>query len=173
MKIALIGFMGTGKSSVAHLLAESLSYSCIEMDEAVLAKTHCKDMAAVFAKGGELLLRETEIALAREYRTLEETVISTGGGVVLNKIILDYLKENGGIVLFLETSFSEIQKRIEHDETPRPLFQNPDQARTLYEFRLPLYRNYADFTITTDGKTPESIRDEILDYVKSQRELHQ
>ncbi|CAN5173727.1 shikimate kinase [soil metagenome] len=161
MKITLIGFMGSGKTSVAEHLARVLNLNMIEMDWLVLHSVGCKDMAELFAKGGELLLREWEIKLAEELRETDNVVISAGGGVVMNKIILDYLKEKSGKIIFLHSEFETIKERIEKDKTPRPLFQNIEEAKELYEFRLPLYKRYADYEIMTDGKTVIDIVNEI------------
>ena len=143
MKIVLIGFMGSGKSTVAQQLAKMLDISWIEMDEIVYQKTKTRNMHEVFAKGGELLLRETEIGIAKEYAPKENLIISTGGGVVLNKIILDYFKETGGKVIFLNARFEQIVQRLEGDDS-RPLWKDLTSLRTLYDFRLPLYLSYAD-----------------------------
>jgi shikimate kinase len=167
MKYVLIGFMGSGKTSVATALAQKLGFSVIEMDTLVYQKTGCADMSEVFAKGGELLLRETEIALAKEYRAASHVVISTGGGVVMNKIILDYLKEHQGQVIFLESSFKTVADRVATDSTPRPLFQNLAQAEMLYQLRLPLYRAYSDIQIQTDQKTVDQIVQEITQFIES------
>lgn len=154
MKMILIGFMGSGKTSVAKKLGTSLQLPIIEMDELVLQKTGTKSMHEVFAKGGELLLRETEIAIAKEYAALENHIISTGAGVVLNKITLDYLN---GKVFFLNAAFQTIADRLANDNE-RPLFK---EAESLYHFRKPLYLKYADFVIDVDKKTVEEIAEEI------------
>src|SRR3990167_5099498 len=143
MNIVLIGFMGSGKSTVAKRLAKLLGISWVEMDELVYQKTNTRNMHEVFALGGELLLRETEIAIAKEYASKENLVISTGGGVVLNQIILDYLKEAGGKVIFLNARFEQIVTQLEGDNS-RPLVRDLTSTKKLYDFRLPLYLNYAD-----------------------------
>lgn len=152
----LIGFMGSGKSTVAKRLSELLGVSWVEMDELVYQKTGARNMHEVFAKGGELLLRETEIAIAKEFVSRENLVISTGGGVVLNKIILDYFKETGGKVIFLHAKFEQIAKRLEGDDS-RPLFKDVTNAKKLYDFRLPLYLNYADEVIDVGSRTADEI----------------
>ena len=156
MNIVLIGFMGSGKSSVARALSKLLGISWVEMDELVYQKTNSRNMHEVFAKGGELLLRETEIAIAKEYASEENLIISTGGGVVLNKIILDYFKETGGRVIFLNARFEQIAKQLEGDDS-RPLFKDLGNAKKLYDFRLPLYLNYADEIIDVDFRSADEI----------------
>jgi shikimate kinase len=108
-------------------------------------------MQEVFAKGGELLLRETEIALAKEYAAKKELVISTGGGVILNKIIIDYFKQSDAHIIYLEATFETIGERLKHD-TSRPLF-----GQDAYDQRLPLYRRYADIYVDTNSASPQDI----------------
>lgn len=167
MKCILIGFMGSGKTSVAQALSQRLGYSVVEMDTLVYQKTGCADMNQVFAKGGELLLRETEIEIAKEYRAANKVVISTGGGVVMNKIILDYLQEHNGCIIFLESTFQTVAKRVAADSTPRPLFQNKAQAEALYQLRLPLYRAYSDIQIQTDNQPIDQIVEKIIQFIDS------
>lgn len=152
MNIVLIGFMGSGKSTVAQALSSLLGLAHVEMDQLVHQKTQTQTMDELFAKGGELLLRQTEIAIAQEIASQKGAVISTGGGVVLNKIVIDYFKRDGAKVVFLDASLDEIAKRLEKDRS-RPLFGDPK----LYNFRLPLYRTYADLVVETDRKTPQEI----------------
>jgi shikimate kinase len=160
MKIVLIGFMGSGKSTVAKVLSQRLGLSFLEMDELVYQKTNTRNMHEVFAIGGERLLREMEIAIAKEYASKDNLVISTGGGIVLNQIALDDLRERSGKVIFLNAGFEEIVKRLAGDGT-RPLFQSVEQARKLYDFRWPLYLAYADAVIEVDSRSAEAITSEI------------
>lgn len=160
MKIILIGFMGSGKSSVAKTIGHFLKWTILEMDDLVFQKTNTKNMHEVFEKGGELLLRETEIVIAQEYASTDNVVISTGAGVVLNKIILDYLKKPDGKIFFLNATFQTIAVRLA-DDALRPLFKNSVEAESLYHFRQPLYLKYADQVIEVDKKSVEEIAQEI------------
>ena len=160
MNLILIGFMGSGKSSAAKALGRLLNRTAVEMDEIVYEKTNTENMHEVFEKGGELLLRETEIAIAKEYASKKDLIISTGGGVVLNKIILDYFKKTGGKAIFLQAAFDTIAKRLEEDDT-RPLFKQLESARKLYEFRMPLYLHYADEIVDANARTADEIALEI------------
>jgi len=166
MKISLIGFMGSGKSSVARILGKLLDKEVLEMDQEILKRNDFQSMAELFAQGGEILLREQEISLAHELQEKDNIVVSCGGGVVMNKIVIDYLKKNHGIVIFLDSTFDELEKRIQKDGTPRPLFQDREQAQKLYEFRLPLYRAYAHIIVNTDGKSTSTLATEIIQLLK-------
>ncbi|MGA8164114.1 MAG: shikimate kinase [Waddliaceae bacterium] len=156
MNIVLIGFMGCGKSAAAQYLSHLLGLPYIETDELVYQKTNTRNMHEVFALGGELLLRETEIAIAKKYASKENLIVSAGGGLVLNKITLDYFKNAGGKVFFLNAGFDTIVKQLAGDDS-RPLFKDMASAKKLYDFRLPLYLNYADEVIDVDSLSPDEI----------------
>lgn len=156
MKRVLIGFMGSGKSTVARSLSQLLDIPWIEMDDLLCQKTSTKTMHQLFALGGELLLRETEIAIAKEYASTENVIISTGGGVILNQIIFNYFKTTDTKVTFLHASFEQIVSRLKGDDS-RPLFKDLVNAKKLYDFRLPLYLHCADEIIDVDFQTPDEI----------------
>lgn len=164
MNIVLIGFMGSGKTRLAEILSKKLKMKFEEMNDMVVKKSKRKDINEIFDKDGETHFRELEIEVAKDLRKVENAVIATGGGVVSNKIVIDYLKENGYIV-FLRVSFSEARKRLKefHD---RPNFRDPRHALQLYKFRKSLYRAYADDSVRTDNKTLEEIAEEIIDLFK-------
>jgi shikimate kinase len=166
MNIVLIGFMGSGKTVVAEALSKRLKLKHIEMDELVLKKSGRKTINEIFDKDGEIRHRELEIEVASDLAKTDNSIISTGGGVVYNKIILDYLRING-YTIHLRTSFAEARRRLEkfHD---RPLFRDIRLARKLYSFRKPLYREYSDAFVRTDGKTILQVRDAILDLIEEE-----
>lgn len=166
MSIVLIGFMGSGKSTVAKHLSQLLGFPWLEMDALIYQKTNTQNMHEVFALGGELLLRETEIAIAKEYAERKNLIISTGGGVVLNKIVLDYFKKLDGKVIFLNASFETIVQRLAGDDS-RPLFKHVENAKKLYDFRLPLYLSYADQVIDVDILSAEKIAGKIKEIVSN------
>ena len=158
--------MGSGKSTVAKRLSQLLGLAAVDMDELVYKKTGSRNMHEVFAKGGELLLRETEIAIAKEYASKDHLIISTGGGVVLNKITLDYFKKTNGQVIFLNAAFEQISKQLEEDDS-RPLFKDLASAKKLYDFRLPLYVNYADEIIDVDFRSADEIALQIQEMINA------
>lgn len=161
--IVLIGFMGSGKSTVAEMLSKKLQRRRIETDGEVLVSSKRKSIADIFAQDGEMAFRELELKIASSLKDVNDTVISTGGGMVVNKLCIDYLKRNG-IIVYLETSFEAIEKRLEGDDT-RPLFSDLDKARKLFGFRKHLYEEYADIRITTDNQTAEEITNSIMEQI--------
>ncbi len=179
MKIILIGFMGAGKSFFSKRLAECLGLERVETDELAIKKSGRNSVKEIITQDGEIKLRELEIEIAKELQEKDGVVIDTGGGVVLNKIILDYLKKDG-VVVFLNSSLEIIEKRLQGDEV-RPIWQDKERFRQQYGLSLPLYRQYADMEVDTswplffspDGKshemTPEAekILEEIIKKIKA------
>ncbi|MFH1188331.1 MAG: shikimate kinase [bacterium] len=161
--IVLIGFMCAGKSTVGDALASKICKKFCEMDDAVRSLSEKTSTMEIFDEEGERQFREYEIQIAKRLSKERDAVIATGGGVVMNKINIDYLRETGKII-FLQVSFEEVQRRLQHDR-PRPLFRDVDLARDLYTFREPLYRKYSDIMINVDNKTPETIVNEIINMV--------
>lgn len=164
MNIILIGFMGSGKSTVGKQLARNLFMDFIDMDDVTLSLSKRKSIAEIFAKEGEVRFRELEIRAAKLLAKRTNTVIASGGGIVLNKIILDYLGKTGSIVS-LDTTFEEVVERIGHMEN-RPLFQDKVKTKKLFDFRQPLYTAYADISVTTDKMPIKEIAQEITERMK-------
>ena len=151
MNIIFIGFMGSGKSTVGKLLAQRQLREHIEMDDLILHRSGRSSISEIFTQDGEIRFRELEMEIAKEVSNKKNNVISSGGGVVMNKINIDYLKI-GGPIVYLKTSFHELERRLEGDTT-RPLFQNKKKARELYDMRAVLYETYADHVVKTDNKS--------------------
>ena len=151
--------MGSGKTTVANILAKKLNLEVIEMDDLIVKKTG-KSISQIFNEDGETRFRELEIKVAKSLAKKDKCIISTGGGVVINKININHLKENGTII-FLKTSFLEINKRLKNIKD-RPLFNNKKATKKLFIFRQKIYEEYADLIINTDKKSVEKIIYEII-----------
>jgi shikimate kinase len=149
MKIILIGFMGSGKTSVGIQLAKNLAYDFVDTDDLVSQAANMS-IPMIFERHGETHFRELEIEVARSLRKRSNVVIATGGGMVINNLCIQYLTENKGRVLYLESSFREISERVAKQAVERPLFKDSSVALKLYEFRKQLYRQYSDNIIYTD-----------------------
>jgi len=162
-KIILIGFMGSGKTKVAKFLSKKLRIPLYSLDELIVEKVK-KTIPQIFREMGELAFREYEIEVAKNLRDVFPAVIDCGGGVVMNKIILDYLREKNGKIIYLETSFAVIQKRLKNDDN-RPLFKDLNQARKLYDLRKKLYQAYCDLKVNTDKKTVAEVAYEIISQI--------
>lgn len=166
MNIILIGFMGTGKSTVAPLVARKLNMEYVEMDQ-LIEKKAGKSIDEIFRDEGETVFREYEVAVARDLKNINNAIVSCGGGVVMNKIIIDDLKHNG-VVVGMFADFETIFKRVESD-LPRPLFKDRKVAEKLYNFRKPLYEFYSDKKVNTDKRSVEEVAEEIIKEMKNEK----
>lgn len=158
-KIVLIGFMGAGKSHLAALLSEKLKLDCVETDALIVARSGRASVRDIFERDGETRFRELELEVARDLRARRRVVISTGGGIVMNKLAIDYLREES-LVVFLDATLDTLLSRLEN-ATDRPLLRTREETAALYHLREPLYRHYASVCAVTDGKTPEALAEEV------------
>ncbi len=156
--IALIGFMGTGKTAVGKILAEKLGKEFIELDT-LIEKKAGKSIPAIFRDEGEIRFRELEIEATRDVAGNKNTIIACGGGIVLNKINIDRLGKEC-VIVGLTASPAVILKRTSAEKDGRPLLAVADRARQIVEllkFRRPFYQRAADITINTSRLGPESV----------------
>jgi shikimate kinase len=160
-KVSLIGFMGSGKSSVAPPLATRLGFAHVDLDTLVVHQSGGSSIPEIFRTVGEPAFRDLESSIAQSVAAMQGVVISTGGGIIGRPENMVSLKTNGGICVLLDASFEELMRRIPN-ASERPLLQDPDRAKELYSLRQPLYRTYADITIPTEGRTIEEICSEIV-----------
>lgn len=171
--IALIGFMGTGKTAVGRALAKKLGKSFIELDPMIEQKAG-KTIPEIFREDGEIAFRELEIMITKEAAGEKDSVIACGGGVVLNKINIDRLKEEA-VIVYLTASPKVILKRTLHDDEERPLLKVADPTQTIREllrFRQPFYERAADITINTSRLSIEAIAAQIITRLKEYEGFH-
>src|SRR4030042_99996 len=138
--IALIGFMGTGKTVVGKVLARKLDKKFIELD-ALIEKKAGKSIPEIFRQDGEIRFRDLEIEAVRDIATKKDVVIACGGGSILNTIKFESLKKES-VIICLSASPSVILKRTSRDMDGRPLLNVADreqQIKKLLEFRRPFY----------------------------------
>lgn len=165
--IALIGFMGTGKTSVAKVLARRLGKAYFELDDIIVKKAG-KSISEIFRREGEARFRELEIEAATEVAAQKNAVIACGGGIVINKINVDHLAQEN-VIICLTASPAEIYERTSREQGVRPLLNVADrlkQIKTMLKTRRPLYRRAADILIDTTGLTVESVADKIIGALK-------
>lgn len=161
--IALIGFMGTGKTAVGELLAGRLGKEFIELD-ALIEKQAGKTIPEIFNQDGEIAFRELEIEVTRDAAERENTVIACGGGVVLNQINIDRLRKRS-VIVHLTASPEAILQRTSSDRDERPLLVAEDKAakvKALLEFRRPFYERAADITVDTSGLKVTGVVEQII-----------
>ncbi|MDE0635277.1 MAG: shikimate kinase [Candidatus Poribacteria bacterium] len=158
--IVLVGFMGTGKTSIAKRLASQLRMRYVDTDN-VIEKDSQRHISDIFEQDGETFFRELESEAVSKVSKLDNHVISTGGGVVLKETNVAQLKENG-IIFCLTATPEEIYRRVSH-QTHRPLLQTPDAMetiRSMFAERAPYYAQ-ADHTVQTTDRSFEEITADI------------
>lgn len=164
--IALIGFMGTGKTSVAATLATRLGKSLVTLDS-LIAHQAGKPIAQIFAEEGELRFRELEIATIKEIACRQNLVIDCGGGVVLNQINMLRLRQTS-LIVWLTASPAAIYQRLSQTDEIRPLLQGGDalaKIQTLLKFRKPLYQAAADWSLATARLSVSQVSDRIIERI--------
>ena len=165
--IALIGFMGTGKTVVGKALAERLGKGFIELDALIERKTG-KTIPEIFQQDGEIGFRELEIEVTKEVSGKKNVVIACGGGIVLNKINIDRLRKEC-LITYLTASPEVILKRTATDASERPLLNAANKTLTVEEllrFRKPFYERAADITIDTSKLSIGSVVEQIIGKMK-------
>ena len=164
MKIAVIGFMGSGKSIVANGVSQKLGIESFEMDQMILSKSARSSIEEIFLKDGELAFRNMEMEVSRELMEVRSGIISTGGGVVMNQLNMLYLKK-GGFVIYLRLDFEEVLNRV-GECRDRPLLRDKKLAKKLYNLRCPLYEYYSDLRIEAgEMKTEERSVEAVVECV--------
>ena len=161
----LIGFMGTGKSTIAAKLKEALKVEQIEMD-ALIAEEAGMSIPDIFEKFGESHFRDLETEMLRKFKEKKPVVVSCGGGAVLRDENIEIMKGQGKIILLTATP-ETIYERVK-DSNDRPVLNgnmNVAYISELMEKRRARYEMAADIVITTDGKDADEICNEILEAV--------
>jgi len=160
-KVILIGFMGSGKSTVARRLGELLAHPVVEMDEVIVERSGLPSVAEIFAQRGEAAFRDLESAVAESLAAASDVIVSTGGGVVTRDRNMEHLRANGGTVFLLHAPFDTVAARNAGLET-RPLFRDGSRARQLFEARAPLYARWADETLDSASRSVDDLCSGIL-----------
>jgi len=166
--IALIGFMGSGKTAVGQVLAKKLGWQLIEIDSIIERKTG-KSIADIFQYDGEIYFRELEIEAIKNISTGSRQVIGCGGGLVLNTINIDRLRKTS-IIINLFASPEIILKRTARNHGSRPLLnvdQPAERIRELLKFRKPFYASAADITINTSKMKIDTVANTIINRLKN------
>ena len=164
--IALIGFMATGKSTVGKAIKKRLgkSYRFVETDQVVIEITG-KSIPKIFAEDGEAKFRDYEIEACKRVARLSKVIISCGGGVVLNQVNIDVLKQSCYIILLTATPEVIYDRAMREGIKNRPIIDKKDPLKEIEKnlhYRNPYYYSSTEIVIDTSEKQIEEIVDEIL-----------
>lgn len=161
MPIALIGFMGCGKSTVAHYFEKHYKIQVMEMDRKI-EEQEGKTISEIFQQEGELYFRRLETELLGSIQK-KPLIVSCGGGVAMRDENVKLLKEKG-LIIYLEVSPETVYYRTKNDSS-RPLLQGKktvEDIRELMAMRVEQYRKVADIIINVDKKTIPQICRELI-----------
>jgi shikimate kinase len=164
-RIFLVGYRGTGKSTVGPLLATALGWEFIDADDRIEAAAG-KTIADVFVAEGEAGFRDRESAVVAELCRGERRVVATGGGAVLRPANRELLRTSG-FAAWLVASPEAAWQRMQADPATaarRPALTTggPQEVANLMAAREPLYRQTAHATFPTEGRSPEELAADIL-----------
>ncbi|HWQ64283.1 MAG TPA: shikimate dehydrogenase [Methanospirillum sp.] len=168
-RIVLIGYRGTGKSSIGKNIAATLGFGHLDLD-ALIEETEGRTIPEIFAEGGEDLFRSIESRIIAKLSD-KPAVISTGGGAILRSENIKCLRRKSQIIL-LTSSEEMIAKRI--GGTARPSLTGlplEEEIHTTLAERMPLYRAAADLVYDSTGKTPRQAASEILQIIRPGKHL--
>ncbi|MBC7414775.1 MAG: 3-dehydroquinate synthase [Herminiimonas sp.] len=159
--------MGSGKTTVGRALARKLNKRFIDSDHEIEARTGAS-IALIFEIEGEESFRQREAEVIRELTELDDIVLGTGGGAILNAGSRTLLSARG-TVIYLRASVNSILQRTSHDKS-RPLLQTADPRRRIEElsrFRDPLYTEIADIVIDTGRPNVQFLVHSILSQLEA------
>lgn len=160
MSVVLCGFMGCGKSTVGKIIAGKLGMSFVDTDS-LIEKRENRAIKDIFAEDGEAYFRDREHEMCCELADSGDCIISVGGGALTFDRNTEAFK-NKAKIIFIDVDFGTIVDRVGNDKD-RPLMN--DNAKELYERRLPLYNANCDCKISVRGDVPANeVADQIIKY---------
>lgn len=160
--IVLIGFMGSGKSSVARALSGVLDKKVIDMDYEI-EREEGRSIVDIFSEEGEVYFRDLETDYLKRMKGKNNKILSTGGGIILREKNIELLNHIG-TVIFLQADLTHIYNNVKNS-TNRPLLEVEDvmgEIQDRLEEREPYYLHAANVIIQTSGKTVSAIAQEIV-----------
>ncbi len=161
--IVLVGFMGSGKSTVGRMLARQLRFRFLDTDRLVEERERCA-IPEIFSQHGEAYFRECETAVLQSLHGVRQRILATGGGIVTVPENLPLLRALGLVVL-LKADPEEIYRRVSRN-SERPLLQVEDPRRRVMEMmtaRQPLYETAAHFQVDSTRLRHEDVTAKIVD----------
>lgn len=171
MNLVLVGYRGTGKSSVARILGVTLGRLVVSLDDELERRAR-KSIPEVVQERGWPGFRDLEERLVADFAGQDRLVLDCGGGVIEREANIERLQQSGPVV-WLTASPRVIVERIEGDHRRPSLTEGKsftDEVREVLERRAPLYDRISDYRVDTEGRIPEEIASEILELTREELE---
>jgi shikimate kinase len=165
-KLVLVGYMGSGKSVLAKILAKKLNISFVELDDLIEKKSKM-NIKTIFSERGELFFRKLEHQLFEEKMKSDETfVLSTGGGTPCYFNNHELLNQTDSISIYLKASIDTLYNRLSTQREKRPLLAQLDDSElrefiAKHLFERSYFYNQSKYSVVVDGKSIEEIVTEI------------
>lgn len=169
MKLVLIGYMGSGKTSIGKQLAKTLDYQFVDLDEFLENKEN-KTIPEIFSEKGEIYFRNKEHILLKEIISTEDNIIiSTGGGTPCYGDVINFLTSAKDIItIYLKSTTTELTDRLFSEKENRPLISHLENKKALDDFirkhlyERSFYYNQANIVIDTNGQSKNLIVEAII-----------
>ncbi|MEM1209482.1 MAG: shikimate kinase [Planctomycetota bacterium] len=168
MSVVLMGYRGSGKSSVGRALADRLGLRFVDLDDAVCARFGGATVAEIWADPGEQAFRAVECEVVASWLTEPGVVLALGGGTPMQAAAADAIRQSSALKVYLQASAEELDSRTRAD--PASVDHRPaltaaggglDEVRAVLAEREPTYRALADREIDTSGQSVETLVDRI------------
>ena len=175
MNVVLIGYRATGKSTVGRILSAKLKIAFWDTD-AMVEKSMAMPIKEIVALHGWDFFRAKEKETIKYVTQKEDSVIATGGGVVLDQENVNLLKQ-AGMIVWINAPIQDIVERLKKDAQNaaiRPQFTSANVAQETVDMmkeRLPLYEAAADYIVDTAGKNAKQVAEEIYQYLRKSGNL--
>jgi len=169
MKLVLLGYMGSGKSSVGTLLSEALQFQFTDLDH-YIEMAEGMSISQLFQQKGEIYFRRNEAtALAKIISEENKMVVATGGGTpCYGTIMADLLPNEDVVTVYLKSSLETLTRRLFAEKSKRPLIAHLETEDLLNDFirkhlfERSFYYNQASIVLACDGLTPEAIVEKLI-----------
>jgi shikimate kinase len=160
-RVVLIGAPGSGKSTVGPALAKVLALDFIDTDQ-LIEEREGKAITDIFVVDGEPHFRAVELEALKDVLTMQDVVISLGGGAPISDLAQQLINSSESTVIFLDVSLSTAAPRVGFNRDSPLLLGNPrEQWQALSDKRRPIYEALADVSIKVDDMSVEAIVSEI------------
>jgi shikimate kinase len=163
--VFLVGYMGAGKSSVGAAVADRLGLRFIDLDDEISRRLGVP-IPEIFTSRGEAAFRAAESAELARCAALDDVVVATGGGAFCSAANREAMHGAGSVSVFLDLPWAVLQERLARDNSDRPMYDDTNQARQLFEERLPHYRRALVQVSLVGDEDPDEVAGRVVEALR-------
>jgi shikimate kinase len=164
-RIFLVGFMGAGKSSIGAALADRLGLRFVDLDGEISRRLGAP-IPEIFARRGEATFREAESDELARCAESADIVVATGGGAFCSDANRGLIHRSGGVSVFLDVPWQVLRQRLTRDHSGRPMYDDTNQAKQLFEERLPHYRCASVQVSLAGDEDPDEVAGRVVETLR-------